>query len=103
MHVSLDGGNQPRFTHDGREIVYRNDRDVFAVDFDPADGTPGRPVRLIQLSTVGRINDGRTTGSSVAPDGSQFLMVEPVERADALPIRVILGRREELTRRVPRP
>ncbi len=102
VQVSLDGGDQPRFTRGGREIVFRNERDVFAVDFDPANGTPGRPVRLFQLNTVGRINDGRTTGFDVTPDGSQFLMVEPVERPGALPIRVILGWREELMRRVPR-
>ena len=101
--MSLDGGDQPRFARGGREIVFRNDRDVYAVDFDPANGMLGRPVRLIQLSTVGRINDGRTTGVDVTPDGSQFLMIEPVERAEALPIRDILGWREELTRRVPRP
>ena len=103
VQVSLDGGDQPRFTRGGREIVYRNDRDVYAVDFDPANGTPGRPMRLFQLNTVGRLNDGRTTGYDVTADGSQFLMIEPVERPGALPIRVILGWREELMRTVPRP
>ena len=103
VQVSLDGGDQPRFTRGGREIVYRNGRDVFAVAFDPTSGTPGQPVRLFQVNMVGRLSDGRTTGFDVTPDGSQFLMVEPVERAGALPIRVILGWREELMRRVPRP
>jgi serine/threonine-protein kinase len=103
VQVSIDGGDQPRFTRGGREIVFRKGRDVFAADFDPASGTPSRPVRLFTRNTAGRINDGRTTGYDVTPDGSQFLMIEPLERVGALPSRVILGWREELMRRVPRP
>jgi len=51
---------------------------------------------------VGRLSNARTTGYDVTPDGSQFLVIEPVEKPGALPTRVILGWREELIRRVPR-
>ncbi|MBL0170570.1 MAG: serine/threonine-protein kinase [Gemmatimonadaceae bacterium] len=103
LQVSIDGGDQPRFTRGGREIVFRRGRDMYAVDFNPANGTLGRPVRLFSLTTTGGSNDSRSTGYDVTPDGSQFLMVESVDRPDALPTRVILGWREELMRRVPRP
>jgi serine/threonine-protein kinase len=103
VQLSIDGGDQPRFTRGGREIVFRKGRDVYAVSFDPASGTPGRPERLFQVTTSGRLSDARTTGYDITPDGSQFLMIEPIERPEALPTRVLLGWREELMRRVPRP
>jgi hypothetical protein len=76
---------------------------VYAAPFDPATGVPGAPVRLFQLAAAGRINQYRTTGYDVTADGSQFLMVEPVERPEVLPVRVILGWRAELVKKVPRP
>ncbi len=102
VQVSIDGGDQPRFTRGGRELVFRKGREVYAASFDPATGSPGRPALLFQLATVGRLSSDRTTGYDVTPDGSQFLMIEPVEKSGALPTRVILGWREELMRRVPR-
>ena len=103
VQISVAGGDQPRFTRGGREIVFRNGRDVYAAPFDPATGVPGAPVRLFQLAVAGRINQYRTTGYDVTADGSQFLMVEPVERPEVLPVRVILGWRAELVKKVPRP
>lgn len=49
---------------------------------------------------AGRIN--RTLGYDVAPDGSRFLMVTPVERPGALPVVVVLNWLDELRARVPR-
>ncbi|WP_411279238.1 protein kinase domain-containing protein [Gemmatimonas sp.] len=102
VQVSINGGDQPRFTRAGREIVFRKGREVYAATFEPATGSPGRPALLFQLATVGRVANGRTTGYDVTPDGSEFLMIESVEQPGALPTRVILGWREELMRRVPR-
>jgi len=102
VQLSIDGGDQPRFTRGGRELVFRKGSEVYAATFDPATGSPGRPALLFQLTTVGRLSSDRTTGYDVTPDGSQFLMIEPVEKPGALPTRVILRWREELMRRIPR-
>jgi serine/threonine-protein kinase len=100
--ISADGGSQPRWTRGGREIVYRKSDALLAVSFEPATGEVGTPSLLFRKADAGRLGNGRTTGYDVTPDGSQFLLVIPIERPDAQPTVVVLNWVEELRRRVPR-
>jgi len=100
--VSAGGGDQPRFTRGGREIVYRRGVSLFTAAFDPATGEVGAPVELFRKRTVGRLASERTAGYDVTPDGSRFLMVVADPRPEALPNVVITNWFEELRRRVPR-
>ncbi len=100
--VSSGGGTEPLWTKGGRELVYRNGAAVMAVPFDPASGEPGTPARLFAKSDMGRVGAGASRGYDVSPDGSQFLMVLPVDRPDALPVVVITRWLDELERKVPR-
>jgi len=102
QQVSAGGGDQPRWTKGGREIVYRNADAVLAVSFDPGTQTIGTPVELFRIRTAGRLGSGRTLGYDVSPDGMRFLMVVPVARPDAQPNVVVLNWLDELRERVPR-
>jgi serine/threonine-protein kinase len=102
LQLSADGGSQPRFTRNGREVVYRRGGDVLAVAFDPATGEAGTPQRLFSIPDAGRLNGSRTAGYDVTPDGERFLLVAPVQRPEALPTVVITRWTEELLRKVPR-
>ena len=99
--VSADGGDQPRFTKGGRELVYRKGSAVYAVPFDPASGEAGTPVLLFRVADAGRTSQGRTVGYDVTPDGSRFLLVAPIERLEATPTVVVLNWFDELRRRAP--
>jgi eukaryotic-like serine/threonine-protein kinase len=99
--VSAAGGNQPRWTRGGREIVFRNGNAVLAAGFDPATGEAGAPATLFRKPALGSLNDF-TVGYDVTPDGSQFLMVLPVERPDAQFVVVVVNWLEALKQRVPR-
>jgi hypothetical protein len=100
--VSANGGSQPRWTKGGRELVFRQGDAVLAVTFQPATGEAGTPTLLFRKADAGRLGGGRSVGYDVTPDGSQFLMVTPIERPEAQPIVVVLNWFEELKRRVPR-
>ncbi len=100
--ISADGGDQPRWTRTGREIVYRKGDAVLSVSFEPATGEVGTPVLLFRKREAGRLGGGRTIGYDVTPDGSQFLLVIPIDRPGAQPTVVVLNWLEELKRRVKR-
>jgi hypothetical protein len=100
--VSADGGSQPRWTRGGRELVYRKGDAVLSVSFEPATGEVGTPSLLFRKTDAGRLGGSRTVGYDVTPDGSQFLMVTPIERPGAQPTIVVLNWFEELKRKAPR-
>jgi serine/threonine-protein kinase len=101
--VSADGGSQPRWSKNGREIVYRKGDAMFAASFDPQSGEVGTPVLLFRKPDAGQLGAVESTyGYDVTPDGSQFVLVEPVARPNAQPTVVVLNWFAELKRKAPR-
>jgi serine/threonine-protein kinase len=100
--VSADGGDQPIFTRNGRELVYRKGDAMYAVSFEPASGEIGTPQLLFRVPDGGRLNGGRTRGYDVTPDGQRFLLVTPIDQPGAAPNVVITNWTEELKTRLPR-
>jgi len=74
--VSLDGGTLPVWARNGRELFFRKDNLMMAVDVSTNPGfTTGRPKRLFEGAYL------QDTGSyDVAPDG-HFLMIKDERRA----------------------
>jgi Tol biopolymer transport system component len=99
--VSSGGGQDPLWSHDGRELFYRNGDSVFAVDVQTEPTFKvGKPRLLFQKaysSWNGHIWD-------LSPDGKRFLMIKKADTAAAgIPrkINVVLNWFEELKQRVP--
>jgi serine/threonine-protein kinase len=101
--VSVEGGEQPRWTRGGREIVYRRGSAVMAVPVDSASGDVGKPVGLFRKGQPDRLGGGRTLAYDVSADGNRFLLVLPVQKSGAQPTVVILNWLEELRARVRAP
>jgi serine/threonine-protein kinase len=104
--ISSNGGRQPLWSHDGREIFYRDfDGGMHAasVDLNPTF-KPGPVVRLFPNAGY-RGSGASATGRTydVSHDGHRFLMikVEPDLAATASSIVVVLNWFEELKRAVP--
>jgi len=100
--VSAAGGRQPVWSHDGRELFYRDfSGAVMSVPVAAGPGfSPGRPVRLFE--GAGYIGAGAQGGGrtyDVSPDG-RFLMVRSGERG-ATSIVVVLNWFDELERLAP--
>jgi hypothetical protein len=79
LQVSVQGGTAPRWTRNGREIVYRWSDLLYAVSVRPERGEVGAPSVLFR---------GRYTSLDATGDGNSFLALKPIERPEALPLLV---------------
>jgi eukaryotic-like serine/threonine-protein kinase len=100
--ISTEGGTEPAWSGNGRELFYRNGDKMMAVDIATQPGfAAGTPRMLFE----GRYERAPfpSTNYDVSPDGQRFLMLKPNESAEAAPtqINVVLNWFEELKRRVP--
>jgi serine/threonine-protein kinase len=101
--VSVDGGEQPRWTRGGRELIYRRGDAVVAAAIDLAGGKAGPPIELFRKTQPDRLGGGRTYTYDVAPDGNRFLMVVPIQNPGSQPTIVALNWFTELAKKTNRP
>jgi eukaryotic-like serine/threonine-protein kinase len=99
--VSTEGGTEPMWNPDGRELFYRNGDKMMAVDIATQSSfAAGKPKALF----AGQYVPTPVTfpNYDVSPDGQRFLMLKPSE-AEAAPtqINVVLNWFEELKQKVP--
>jgi Tol biopolymer transport system component len=100
--ISKEGGTQPVWNRNGRELFYRSGDKMMAVDIATQPGFSASTPRMLFEGVFDR-EWGPVTDYDVSPDGQRFLMVKPAEREQARPtqINVVLNWFEELKRRVP--
>jgi len=98
--VSTDGGREPVWSRDGRELFYRSGDRMMVVDV--AAG-PELSIGLPRVLFEGHYLMGFGGGNmyDVTPDGQRFLMVRQPPDAAPTEIRVVLNWAEELKRLVP--
>ena len=100
--ISTDGGTEPVWNRNGRELFYRNGDKMMAAEIIAQPSfSAGAPRMLFE----GQYIPSPTTSQNydVAPDGQRFLMVKAVEQAQVAPtqINVVLNWFEELKQKVP--
>jgi eukaryotic-like serine/threonine-protein kinase len=84
--LSSGGGLQPRWTRKGRELVYRNGRQLLSVEIaTSAVFQPGKPRLLFE----GEFERGDWFGGDVTPDGERFLMMRGVEPPEIAELTVV--------------
>jgi eukaryotic-like serine/threonine-protein kinase len=98
--ISTEGGTEPVWNRNGRELFYRRGDKMMAVDITTQSSfSAGNPRVLFE----GRYALTPLTfpNYDVSPDGQRFLMLKPSEQAGAAPtqINVVLNWFEELKRR----
>jgi len=97
IQVSVDGGAEPVWSPDGRELFYRKGYAMMAVSMATGDGfDPGPPRRLFE-GNFRQAMPGRPAYYDVHPDARHFVMVQG-EESEALPreIQVVLNWFQEL-------
>ena len=98
--ISPDGGSEPRWAKDGRELVYRNGRQMIAVEIEGGEElTAGVPTALFEGDFLA---DEASRDYDVTADGEQFIMVADDPDAAEPHIEVVLNWFEELLERAPR-
>jgi Tol biopolymer transport system component len=95
--VTVDGGGEPLWRRDGRELFYRSGSRMFAVPIETTRGLRwGKPTLLFDRNHVVTFLD-----YDVAPDG-RFLMIRPAfEEGAPVQLNVVLNWTSELLSRVP--
>ena len=99
--ISTEGGRQALWNPNGRELFYREGSKMMAVDVttEPVFSA-GKPKMLFDGPYL--MTGAQYPNYDVAPDGQRFLMLKPVEEAQAAAqINVVLNWLEELKQRVP--
>jgi serine/threonine-protein kinase len=100
--ISAEGGNEPAWNPNGRELFYRSGDKMMAVEIatQPAF-TAGKPRILFE----GRYEPSPVPGTNydVSPDGQRFLMLKPSESVEAAPTQIVVVQNwfEELKQKVP--
>jgi Tol biopolymer transport system component len=94
--ISIGGGQEARWSRDGRELFYRDPgkNQLVAVEVQTSPALrAGQPKALFELST---------SAWDVAPDGQRFLVVKPQEaEAETPQLQVVVNFFDELRRKVP--
>jgi len=99
--ITAEGGNEPVWSRNGRELFYRSGDAMMAVDIMTSPVfAAGKPRRLFEGNY--ETTTALWPNYSVAPDGQRFVMVKRIDR-EAAPaqINVVLNWQEELKRLVP--
>jgi eukaryotic-like serine/threonine-protein kinase len=100
--ISTEGGTEPAWNPNGREIFYRNGNKMMAVDIATQPNfTAGKAHMLFEGPYVPTALT--FPNYDVSPDGQRFLVLKPVEQEQAAPtqINVVLNWFEELKQKVP--
>jgi Tol biopolymer transport system component/predicted Ser/Thr protein kinase len=100
--ISTEGGTEPVWNPNGRELFYRSGGKMMAVDITTQPGfAAGKPRMLFEGQYVP--TPATTPNYDVGPDGQRFLMIKSSESAEGAPtqINVVLNWFEELKQKVP--
>ncbi len=90
QRVSVNGGTQPRWRKDGKELFYVEADSLMAVRVSMGPTLRlGSPEKLFSSEGL-RIRSGRSSNYDVTPDGQRFVLAEPVAaEAEEPTIRVV--------------
>jgi Tol biopolymer transport system component/predicted Ser/Thr protein kinase len=95
--VSIDGGHEPRWRSDGRELYYLSpDHRLMAVPVGPGPSF-GAPTQLFQTRVTGAVNRNRTHYVP-SRDGNRFLVTTPVGESPTMGMTVVLNATAGFTR-----
>jgi serine/threonine-protein kinase len=97
--ISDDGGSEPIWARDGRELFYRNGDKMMVVSVQTSPTFGAETPRLLFEGTYSNIN--WTSNYDISPDGQRIAIPEVLGGATATQIHVVLNWFEELKRLVP--
>jgi len=100
--ISTEGGTEPAWNPNGRELFYRSGDKMMAVDIVTQPSFAAGKPRML-FSGPYEPSPATSPNYDVSMDGQRFLMLKPAEASEAAPtqINVVLNWSEELKRRVP--
>jgi serine/threonine-protein kinase len=100
--ISTEGGTEPAWNYNGRELFYRCGNKMMAADIATQPSFAAGKPRMLFEGPYER-SPATSPNYDVSPDGQRFLMLKSAETGESAPtqINVVLNWFEELKRRVP--
>lgn len=101
MQISTDGGKEPLWNHNGKELFYRNGDKVMAV---PVSLQPTFSAGKTELLFEGHyhLTNASLPQYDVSPDGQRFLMIKDAGAdQSATQINIVQNWFQELEQKVP--
>ena len=100
--ISTEGGTEPAWNHNGRELFFRSGDKMMAVDIAAQPSFAAGKPRMLFQGPYER-SPATSPNYDVSPDGQRFLMLKPADTGESAPtqINIVLNWFEELKRRVP--
>jgi hypothetical protein len=99
--VSVDGGQEPAWSADGKELYYRRGADVMRVPVPAHGEAVSWPPPSVLFSGSYAYDDTGDQSYDVAPDG-RFLMMRPRENGGVVSVSIVLGWIAEVEARLRR-
>ena len=96
LPVSTDGGQEPVWTRNGREIAFRSGASITAVSFDPASGLLGAATPLFAHNRVPSVATEQVWSYSATRDGQRFIIATRPPGTEAREIVVVTNWFKEL-------
>jgi eukaryotic-like serine/threonine-protein kinase len=98
--VSNEGGDQPRWKEDGKELFYlASNGKIMAVPVTEATFNSGAPVALFQASQRALVATSEQVEYDVSQDGQRFLINTSVRNGEIQPMSVVLNWDAELKKK----
>ena len=98
LQVSVEGGEHPRWTRGGKELLFLSSEGVLAVGIETAGGLePGKPRMLFPFRPpLPQLEGAYRSHYDVSSDGERFLLVEGGDDPASHRLQVVLNWGEEL-------
>ncbi len=97
--VSTDGGTEPLWSRDGRELFFQSGTQLMAVTVAPGAAFSASAPRLVHEGRFFKTINGNTSWS-ITPDGERFLRIQNVEPERAITqLELVLNWFSELKQR----
>jgi dipeptidyl aminopeptidase/acylaminoacyl peptidase len=96
--ISTDGGQQPRWRRDGKELFFLSpDKKLMTVSVKAgATFEFGEPTVLFQTRAREALSSEEVFTYDVSPDGQRFLINESLQQANPPPVNIVLNWTSEL-------
>lgn len=97
---SRDGGREPVWSRDGRELFYRNGDNMMVVDVESGPVFRAGAPRVLFEGRYRVSSGGLNQNYDVSPDGQRFVMIRAAGESGPPQIRLVLNWFEELNAKV---
>ncbi|HLN81922.1 MAG TPA: protein kinase, partial [Thermoanaerobaculia bacterium] len=92
VQVSNDGGFEPAWRRDGKELFYRSGAKMMSVAVRPGSANPfGKPVTIFEKGGLYSEPNLERRLYDVAPDGTRFVMLRAIAVGSPQQLRVLTG------------